>query len=1123
MSNKEEIKNKREDLSKKATEQQQRAANPAHSVWVEASAGTGKTKVLTDRVLRLLLSGVEPQKLLCLTYTKAAAVQMYDRISEYLGKWAVMSDEALDKDIKDLLGKAYSPQKKEEYMRRARILFADLLDTPGGIKINTIHSFCQEVLKRFPLESGVSPYFNLLDDRGKETALAAIKSEFLSGKYDKDSDVEEAITFFTHNSNEDSFSKVMEHITDNYTKIIELFEKYKGLRKFLPVLAEHLGVRDDDSEEMLKLSLMQTVDWAEMKQNMAAWRYGGKTDKGRCDILGEIMSHTICAEDYDKYQAMFLTKNNTVMVNLAAVDAQKVDSEIVERVRKEAERIQEMNWKLVRLKLYMSTKNFLIIAESLNEKYSARKQQMAVLDYDDMISQTRRLLSNPSTSAWVLYKLDGGIDHILLDEAQDTSPGQWDIIKYLSREFFDIGASDKNRTIFSVGDRKQSIFSFQGADPDKLDDMYEHFKGSGGHKFETVNLDVSFRSAPAILQSVNKVFSALEISKGVVSKGKTVNHDPYRVGEFGHVEIWSPFIAEKNTKVQDDSYSLPPMEMEKRDSVRTKLAEAIAERIKTMVNETCQSDHPLNFKDFMVLVRQRDAFVEEFIRACKKMGVDICGADKMALTDQIAVQDLISLGKFLLLPNDDLSLAETLKSPLFGLDDDDLIKICRHKNHQPLWTCLNDTPEYHKIYELLQYLLSKLDYMRPYELYNYMLSTKKGRQKFINRIGVEVEDALDEFMNLTIDFEQQNTPSLQGFIEWMSKSKVIVKRQMESKEINAVRLMTVHGSKGLQAAVVFLPDTIKVKDSLCEQRALFDDKYVYYPLNRNAYEDNCLKAKDYNDMKADEEHRRLMYVGLTRAEDQMIICGYSNDDKIKPTSWFSLCEKMLVEGGYPADKIYRITTDEGFEKEKKNEQIISAVMPEMENWMNTDAPDENAASKPYTPSNLTEDKDEPDSVSPLQDAGNFYRRGTIIHKLLQFLPQNTGDKEQTIDIFLQKNAHDFSKEQCAKIKSEVMALLNNPEFTDLFGEKAQAEVPIVGEVDGIMISAQLDKLLVLPDKVMIVDFKTNQPPAKDVASTSPNYIRQLGLYAKLLQRIYPNLPVETYILWTNEARLMRVA
>ena len=1125
-SDKEKYENERRNLLLTAGKQQRAAADPAYSVWVEASAGTGKTKVLTDRLLRLLLAGVEPQRLLCLTYTKAAAAQMNERISSYLSKWTIMSDEDLGADIENLLGTQLTGQNRENLIRSARMLFADLLDTPGGIKIQTIHSFCQDILKRFPLEANISPYFDVLDDRGREDVLARIKKELLADEINETSPIKSAVEYFTHNLSEYSFPKVLNHITANRAILEEVLEKYAGLEQFLPILARHLNVTDSDDEDTLKAVFMQSVNHDEVKRNTEAWSHGGKSDREKCDKLSRIFSHKQTAADYEIYKTVFLTVKGQPLSEryMAGKDAQKADEELLNRAYQEAERLQKMNQKLEKLRLYNSTKYFLILAEELNRKYREYKEQKSVSDYDDLILLTRRLLSDPTTAAWVLYKLDGGIDHILLDEAQDTSPEQWDIIKYLSEEFFaGAGINNKRNTIFAVGDRKQSIFSFQGADPDKFDTMSKYFADKAGNSFKKVNLEVSFRSAPAILQTVNKIFASPDTAKGVVSDGETVNHKPFRAGEFGHVEIWEPFIAEENDKAQDDSQLLPPMEMCPRTSVRTKLAKAIAGRIKSMVNETFQTDHPLNFRDFMVLVRKRDAFVDEFIRACKKMHVEISGADKMVLTEQIAVQDLISLGKFLLLPNDDLSLAEVLKSPLFGLDDDDLTELCWDRKKALLWTRLSDNPKYADVYKQLQTLLDKTDYIRPYELYNFVLTKMGGRRHFIERMGLEVEDALDEFINLTISFEQNNTPSLQEFIEWMEQSDVVIKRQTEQKEINAVRLMTVHGSKGLQAPVVFLPDTISVKSYKCEQNILFDDEYAYYPLNADAYDDNCLSVKQKNDEKANEEYRRLLYVALTRAEDQMIICGYANSDKINEKSWFSLCEKALVENGYPEDKIFKITSEEIIKKDLKNTQIAFGDTPIIPDWFYEDVIAEDTLAKPYTPSHLETDDDEPDSVSPLSEKGDFYRRGTIIHKLLQFLPQNSDNPEKATDIFLQKNAADFTPRQTEQIKTEVMALLHDPNFAPLFGKDAQSEVPIVGEVNGKMISAQLDKLLVLPDKVIIVDFKTNRPPAQSVADTPPAYIRQLEIYAELIRRIYPDLPVETYILWTNEARLMRVA
>ena len=1116
-----DIRSKRLEI---ATAQQRSAAKSDYSVWVEASAGTGKTKVLTDRVIRLLLSGVEPQRLLCLTYTKAAAVQMNERIADYLGKWAVISDDKLKENIRDLLGKNnIASADINKLMPVARILFAKLLDTPGGIKIQTIHSFCQDILKRFPLEAGVSPYFSVLDDRERIEIMAKIKDNIISLQKNLNSNVLQALQYFIDNTNEYSFSDVMQNIIDNRLFIAEILRKHGNFTTFLTALSKKLGVKESDSDEIIKQNFMQTINISELNANIAAWQKGKIKDNEKVEKLQQILANNFSASDYDLYKTIFLTGDNKPFSesNMAAKSAQEADTNLLERAYKEAFRLVAAQNKLISLKLYQSTKYFLTIAQYLNSEYDNFKKSNAKLDYDDLIILTRNLLASPSAAAWVLYKLDGGIDHILLDEAQDTSPEQWDIIKYLSEEFFaGQGASDKQRTVFAVGDRKQSIFSFQGADPDKFDEMSVYFQNKAQDRFKKVNLEVSFRSAPAILQSVNKVFANQDVYKGVVAYDETINHLPFRAGEFSRVEIWPPYVAKSDDKVQDESALQPPIEMKRRESVRTKLAYAIAEKIKSLVNETSLSEKPLNYRDFMVLVRKRDAFVEEFIRACKQLHVEISGADKMVLTEQIAVQDLISLGKFLLLPNDDLALAEILKSPLFNLDDNDLFDLCYNRKNSLLWSRLGDNKKYEHIYKQLQFLLDKTDYIRPYELYNTVLSDLNGREKYISRMGIEVEDALDEFLSLTIAFEQQNVPSLQNFINWISRSELTVKRAVEQKDINAVRLMTVHASKGLQAPIVFLPDTISMK-SKTKQSLLSDNELMYYPLNKTYCENKCAEIKNSMKQKEDDEYRRLLYVALTRAEDRLFICGYSNSAKINAHSWYSLCRDNLVDSGFPADEIYINETPEFIAKKASDEQFLTYNVLPAEDWLFTNVKPENPLAKPYTPSKPIDE--EVDAVSPLEESGNFYKRGIIIHKLLQFLPQNMGDMEKSIDVFLQKNAADFSAVQQNKIKSEVVSLLKNPQFAEFFGPKAKSEVAISGEVDGKIVSAQLDKLLILPDKIIIVDFKTNRPPAQNLMFTPKVYIDQLTTYAKLLKKIYPNHVIETYILWTNEARLMQVS
>ena len=1117
MTTKADFEKERSERSSLATAQQRSAANPQKSVWVEASAGTGKTKVLSDRVLRLLLSGVNPQRILCLTYTKAAAVQMNTRISERLSKWSVMAEADLEKSLYDLLGTEIgNAEQQKKYKRRARTLFAVLLDTPGGIKIQTIHSFCQEVLKRFPLEAGISPYFDILDDESAGEALSQIQKELLEqAEYGADSPLKEALQYLTENLSEYSFPKVMKNITLNRSKITDLLKNYAQAGDYSRALAQNLQVSVNDTEESVIADFMANINIAGLRANIAALLHGGKTDCERAEKLEQILLSNLRSEDYSLYTEVFLTQKGTLRKQ-ADKKSEAADSLVTERMQQEGERVLQNEDKIRKVRLFCATKAVFAIARELTERYNAFKKQHSRLDYEDLILITRNLLADEAAASWVLFKLDGGIDHILIDEAQDTSPNQWEIVKSLSAEFFaGAGSSEKKRTVFAVGDRKQSIYSFQGADPDKFDTMSELFAERAGDDFRKVNLEVSFRSSAAVLNTVNELFAKPENSAGVTAKDETVKHIPFRAGEFGKVEIWPLLVAEKKEK--SDEYNFQPaVEMSKEISVKTRLAVRIAAKIKELVEK-----ENLHYRDIMVLVQTRSSFVDEFIRACKEAGVNISGADKLRLGEQIAVQDLISLGRFLLLNNDDLSLAEVLKSPLFGLTDDDLFKLCYNRGNAPLWSKLGDFSEYAAVYNDLKTLSNMLDFVRPYELFNYVLTTMNGRYKFTERMGMEVEDALDEFINLTISYEQEHVPSLQGFIDWIGRSEVEVKRETEQKDTDAVRLMTVHGSKGLQAPVVFLPDTVRIKNIKNEQALLWGRDMAYYPLNSGCYDQNCTEIKNENSSKAFEEYRRLLYVALTRAEDRLYICGFAGKDGADKRSWYELCKQTLQEHGQPSGDNFEILEPEVIAKKPDESSLAQNAVPAKEEWMSRPAETESLLAKPYTPSHLDEEQDE-DSVSPLLENGNFYRRGILIHKLLQFLPQSRENRGNLLSEYLNKNAEDFSGQQKQQIKQEVLALLDNPEFAEIFGENSRAEVPVIGESGGKIISAQLDRLIILPQKIMILDFKTNRPAAKDLASTSPAYVKQLGIYAELLRKIYPDKPVETYILWTNETRLMRV-
>ena len=1117
----------RDKRGETATQQQRRAANPLKSVWVEASAGTGKTKVLSDRVLRLLLNNVNPAKILCLTYTKAAAVEMNDRIAKRLSEWAVADDEKLHKELYNLLG--ILPKEQKDYAAleaKARQLFALLLDTPGGMKIQTIHSFCQDVLKRFPLEAQVSPYFSVMDDRMAAEALDEVKTHLLQKiEHSPDSAAAQALIYLTEHVSESKFPQIFKTLADNRNKLIRLLVSYDSVDSILEALAQKFGLKPDDRAENLIADFFEALSSAELKKIIASLQNGAATDVARSAVLERVLTD-VKSLSFEDYAACFLKKDD--MPRLATKSARAFEPDIDDLLTAEAERVLALKRKLVSLRVFTSTKAVLLLAEELIKGYNAYKILHSKMDYEDLIVLTRHLLENQAVAQWVMYKLDGGIDSVLIDEAQDTSPDQWAIVKALTEEFFaGVGADDIVRTVFAVGDRKQSIYSFQGADPEEFENMRRYFHAAADD-FEEVKLDVSFRSTSAVLDTVNKVFSDEEAKKGVVLPEQDMTHIPFRVGDSGKVVLW-PLIEPLPNENPD--VWLPPVEKTSSDSTSSRLAAAIALKIKSMVENgdvLKSKNRPVVYGDFLVLVQRRNAFVEEFVRACKKVGVAVAGVDKIKLLEQMAIKDLIGIGKFLLLPTDDLTLAEILKSPLWGLDDMDLLDLCAERGMTPLLTRLSQNAKYASVYAELQLLLNKADYVRPFELYSFVLNKLSGRKKFVARMGAEVEDGIDEFMNLTVAFEQDHVPSLQSFIDWITQDEVEIKREQEQSSQNLVRLMTVHGSKGLQAPIVILPDMVRVASEKKEAAMLWDE-LMFFPLKSADYDDVCLKINQKMNQKALEEYRRLLYVALTRAEDRLCLCGYKGKNAIKEDCWYDICRRnFLPDACEDADGNLIFETSQDFVSQKKKQEQNSVDgggdCRDIPAWLFSKAPDEELLAKPYTPSRPDEEDELSESalISPIfKEDEHRFRRGRVIHKLLQFLPDvKQGDLSSVIKAFLRANASDLPENQHDVILHEVLNLLQNPDFEKVFGDGSKAEVPLMGMVDGKIISAQIDRLVVRDDEVLIIDFKTNRPAAKTIDDVPVIYKKQLAAYKQLVEKIYPEKSVHCFILWTDTAFLM---
>lgn len=1117
---------------------QKQAADPAASVWVSASAGTGKTKVLTDRVLSLLLSGVSPMRILCLTYTNAAAAEMANRLMGRLQKWALLSDEAL---LAEMAALPINTSDKEVVLGRARRLFASVLEVPDGLKIKTIHGFCQSVLKRFPLEAEIAPHFEVMDERDAEEALRQAQEIIFDKAADPASPLHHAVAQVTARLHERTFAQLLQLIKNNRASYRRMLSEQGGCVGATMALQSALGLDPTLSEEDYCRAAMQdsAFNIVGLRRCLSLLEGSNKTDKERAQKMATFFS--LLPEErgdmLDVYQSAYLTDKGQIRASLLAKKLSEKHPDIAECLQEEAQRIVEVNNIRKAYRLAKSSAALLVIAEAMLDVYARYKAQRALLDYDDLILKTRALLEESQDAAWVLYKLDGGIDHLLVDEAQDSSPDQWAVIRKLTDDFFGgISARDETRTVFAVGDRKQSIYSFQGADPQAFDDT------KAALPVKEVDLSVSFRSVPAVLEAVDNVFADPAMARGVIADGEAAKHISYREGQAGLVELWP---AVQPTPVDKEAAWMPPTEMKVAQSAQARLAGMIAEKIAGMIAEKevlSSYDRPIRAGDFLILVRRRTAFVGALVRALKEKNIPVAGVDRMALGKELAVQDLLALAEFLLLPEDDLSLACVLKSPLLGLSEDDLFTLAYDRGGKSLWAALKekagDSSAFEAAHSFLAAAMNKLDYLRPHDFFSYLLDGTGGRRKILARLGLQAEDPLDEFLSLTLLYEQSHPPDMQGFLHWFAEGTSEIKRDMDQTE-DAVRIMTSHGAKGLQAPIVFLPDTLgvpKMPSPLLLNLGTEDmplmlwvsgGKEACNPRAESAYE--AYKERQL------EETRRLLYVAMTRAEDRLYLCGWSGRTKPSGDSWYKMMEKALLpimttaedvffEENTGKDTFFRLQSAQAAIPDKATpikgaaQPLESVAIPA---WAERPLQMETGDSF-LAPSQKTVDA--AGALSPRSAKGpDSFGRGRAIHRLLELLAGMAPEKRKNIGAQSLKNLPDiFSDVEKEAMLTEVLSVLSDPEFAPLFDEGSAAEVPVVGQIGAQHYTGIIDRLCVTEAGVMIVDYKTDRPPPDDVADVAPFYLSQLAIYQALVRQIWPDKPVSCALLWTSRPLLMPV-
>jgi len=1127
---------------------QARASNPKSSAFVSANAGSGKTYVLVRRILRLLIEGVDPSRILALTYTTTAAANMSIRVFRELSDWVSLDDEALKLKIFQLDNTEVTAIR----IKQARQLFARAVETPGGLKIQTIHAFCEKLLHLFPFEANVPANFEIIDDHNQSSLMTSTREKLLDRlPFAVGENLTTSIIELINLIGEREFDSLI-------TVTIKRTQNIRHMLKDLNLLANlHVKINNN-----LQLKTNETAEdiWANI--------YNRRLTERECIEFGDLLLNSTANDQKigysiiesnklnfgEEWKALYLSAFFTTTMEprsdrgfITAGFRTKYPI-FFDRLLKERDRISELYDRIKIYNLYTRTKALLAITGAFLNIYDAQKNSIGALDFDDLILKTKELLSR-SSSQWVLYKLDNGIEHILLDEAQDTSPNQWEILKLLTEEFYS-GESNKRgiRTVFAVGDPKQSIYSFQGAEPNAFainkSFFKERFKPLSNRSekerrtFYEENLTVSFRSTPEILYAVDKVFSNPENYQGLNQVPEATVHSSQRMNDMGLVEFWRPIRVEK--AIPSENWDAPLDAIDGGSAVVT-LARNLAHHIKGLIssgsNERIYENHigqrRIDPGDILILVRKRGKLFESIIRSLKENSLPVAGADRLNLNDHIAVMDLIALGKAVITPEDDLTLATLLKSPLFEFTEDELMLLAAERTGSLVDALFNDTRSDH-------FRSAKLIFQNfcdaslkngPFSFYSFVLGACGGRKSFRKRLGAEADDVIDEFLRLALEHEQRQAPSLLKFIDNFISTDFTVKRDMDSGR-NQIRVMTVHGAKGLEAPIVYMPDTFGNAVDKQKIDPIFNissDPSEYIPIwSPSQATDSKTIAKLREDAynKEAEEHRRLLYVAMTRARDRLYILGFNNKKSSPKDCWYSIIEAALsdemvevVDGSAPVGaKRLQLKPfpplETIVEAERVEEKI---VLPE---WVNTNAPREEYVLEPLRPSEAL--RFVPSSVTNAEPtpSPNARRRGILVHKLLEYLPEIAEEQRPLAALtYLKAQAEDLSESEHFDIRDNALNTLNLLAISPLFSKESRAEIDIAGELqrDGKpprQVIGTIDRIAITEDTVFIGDFKTTASPPRSVDEVPEHTIAQIAIYWALVSEMFPDKKIRCFAIYT---------
>lgn len=1106
--------------------EQLQASDPRDLVWLSASAGTGKTHVLTARVLRLLLSGVHPETILCLTFTKAGAAEMADRIHARLAAWVRMKDTELADELK-ALGERFTPERRSF----ARTLFAKVLDAPGGgLRIQTIHAFSQTLLAGFPTEAGLAPGFQPLEGREQAALARRTLADLLTeAEAGGDLGLISDMQALSLRLGEDKAEAYLRRCARD-GEAMEMLGPREGVRaRVRSALELPLGDVEeiilakccDDAFDINGLRAIAAANAAWGKESglkradvIARWLLAGPA--ARAEMLAELHQVWAKADGEPRSFGKGQAPQTADYADLAM-------------------RLHQCCAELISLRTRSALADMIAAGLRAGQAYALAyaeaKRGTGLVDFDDLIRLAVRLLDSEGMGDWVRYKLDQATDHILVDEAQDTNARQWSIVAALAGEFFagEGAKGGRHRTIFTVGDFKQAIFSFQGTDPEAFRAARLAFRGKAadaGRDFVQLSLDRSFRSAPPVLELVDRLIDDLGSDKLGVRE-RVPRHVSARSRLRGQVTLWKPVAL-----LTDDGGDDQGEEGWTDDATRM-FATRLARQVRQWIDDrvwVAGRGRPLKPEDILILVRKRGDLASLIVARLHAEGVPVAGVDRLRLNAPLAVRDLLAAIRFAVQPEDDLTLAGLLVSPLFGWSQERLYAVGFRRSGS-LWRAVRENPGASETAMGLGDLLNRADFTTPHDFLEHILSGPlQGRTKLLARLGEEARDPIEELVNASIAFSRETTPSLQRFLDWFDRGDVEITRD-PSAPSGAVRVMTVHGSKGLQAPLVILADaTADPAASRAESLdwALERDgrKLPVFRPRKSELGGSLADALAAAEARETEEHWRLLYVALTRAEELLVIGG-ALGPRARGTapdgSWHQAVEQAMAGLGAEAEDDpvwgatlhYRGASVAGSATAARRRQVPPPITEPT--WLRRAAPIEARPPRPLAPSAIGLDMvaDPPPGPAMVEAA----RRGRLLHALFERLPGVAPERRQEAGERWLTGSAGVDAGLARELTGEACVIIGAPAHAELFGPDALAEAPIAAVVGDEVVAGTVDRLLVREDYVRVVDFKTGRRTPGTLDAVPEYHVVQMAAYVAALETVFPDRPIEAYLLYTSGPRL----